>query len=202
MKNKHGIFFGFAVFLIAVMFTLVGCGPKPTPARDFDFSDGVIYRYTGKNKDVVIPAKINGKRVTSIGGNGFYAIPINSVIIPKGITTIEALMFWHCDLTSVTIPNSVTSIGESAFGQNKLTSVTIPDSVISIGEYAFGSNLLTNITIGSNVALSISTNEYGVELGPFGTKLDFEKFYNENGKKAGTYTRENWESEQWSFKAR
>jgi hypothetical protein len=64
--------------------------------------------------ELVIPSKVDGYSVTSIGGYAFH----------------------NNQLTSVTIPDSVTSIGSGAFRSNQLTSVTIPDSVTSIGNGA------------------------------------------------------------------
>jgi hypothetical protein len=87
-----------------------------------------------KNKDVVIPSKIEGLPVTTIGEQAFL----------------------NDQLTRVTIPNSVTTIREWAFYDNQLTSVTIPNSVTTIEVLAFQDNPLTSITIGSNVGLSDS----------------------------------------------
>ena len=73
----------------------------------------------GKNKytEIVIPAEIDGVKITSIGDSTF-----------RGCS----------ELTNITIPNSVTSIGYSAFsGCSGLTSVTIPGSMTSIGATAF-----------------------------------------------------------------
>ena len=51
---------------------------------DFQIEDGVLIRYTGKDKDVVIP---------------------------DGVTRIGAKAFFSCrSLTSITIPDSMTSI--------------------------------------------------------------------------------------------
>ena len=90
-----------------------------------------ITGYKGSPTRVVIPSKINGYPVTSIGDGAFE----------------------YClNLTSITIPNSVTSIGNHAFeGCTSLTSITIPNSVTSIGYCAFyNCPSLTSIVVDSN----------------------------------------------------
>jgi hypothetical protein len=79
--------------------------------------------------DVVIPSRINGVTVTTIGEGAFSGKV----------------------LTSIAIPSSVTKIGDNAFSDNVLTSVEIPDSLTETGSCAFGSNNITSITIGEEV---------------------------------------------------
>ena len=76
-----------------------------------------ITDYTGSATTLSIPAKINGKRVTSIGRMAFYGCSgLTSITIPKGVTSIGAWAFEDCSgLTSITIPDSVTSIGGGSF---------------------------------------------------------------------------------------
>jgi len=120
---------------------------------------------------VIIPSG-----VTFIGEGAFSGNQLASVIIPSGITSIGDMAFQGNQLTSVTIPGSVTSIGDMAFQGNQLTSVTIPGSVTSIQLNAFRFNPLASITIGANV-----------KLGNMVFNDSFDRFYNEQGKKAGTY---------------
>ena len=139
----------------------------------FEINNGVLVKYTGKDKDVVIP-----DGVTSIGNEAFWGcgsltsitLPdsvtsiddwafrccssLQSFSIPDGVTSIGNKAFEYCrDLQSVTIPDSVTSIGDSAFsGCGRLQSITIPDGVTSIGNSAFrGCRGLASIVIPNSV---------------------------------------------------
>ena len=119
---------------------------------------GNTIRITGCNKNaanVVIPSKIKGKAVTSIGNYAFsHCTGLTSITIPDSVTDIWNSAFDGCTgLTSITIPDSVGSIGGAVFsGCTGLTSVTIPGSVTSIGYSAFGyCTGLTSITIPASV---------------------------------------------------
>jgi len=145
--------------------------------------------------------------VTRIGGDSSIKLgafnnctKLSSVTLPTNasFTSIEDNTFYGCSsLASITIPASVTSIGNSAFGGTGLTSVTIPASVTSIGQSAFGMcNSLTSVTFatGSNIPdANFGTNAFppndydGVSLkGAYYTG------------KAGTYTRPNTSSADWT----
>jgi len=78
-----------------------------------------IMKYTGRNKNVTIPARINNLPVAAIGAGAYY----------------------YNRLTGITIPNSVTHIGFWAFIGNQLTSVIIPNTVIFIADNAFDDNV-------------------------------------------------------------
>jgi TolB-like protein len=131
--------------------------------------------------------------VISIGERAFYGNQLTSVTIPSSVTSIGERAFGWNPLTSVTIPNSVTSIGEGAFSGNRLTSVTIPSSVTSIGAGAFSGDQLTTITLPANV--NIAYREHNDFI------LNFTRFYNDNGKKAGTYTY-NYKRYKWTYARR
>jgi hypothetical protein len=112
-----------------------------------------ITGYTGPDGDVVIPGRIDGLPVTSIGDYAFSgSTGLTSVVIPDSVTSIGGVAFYGCTgLTSITIPDSVTSIGSWAFSScTGLTSITIPGSVTSIGYWAFAyCTGLTEITVGA-----------------------------------------------------
>ena len=131
-------------------------------------------------EDLVIPATLKGKNVTSIGVEAFRkCTKLTSITIPESVTSIGDDAFNDCtnlrtvtfaddskltsignrafmnctSLMRITIPSSVTSIGDSAFsGCTGLTSITIPSSVTSIGDRAFYCCTgLTSITIPKGV---------------------------------------------------
>jgi uncharacterized repeat protein (TIGR02543 family) len=123
----------------------------------YTITDGniTISKYTGTEKNAVIPGWIDGHPVTSIASFAFQTnSSVTSIIIPDTFTSIGREAFSSCmNLASVTIPSSVTTIGMLAFNScSKLTSITIPSSVSSIEAGAFQScSGLTSITIPSSV---------------------------------------------------
>lgn len=129
----------------------------------FDPTTGTITKYVESDTVVVIPSKINGVTVETIGHAAFERSAVTSVTIPDSVTAILDRAFANCfQLTNISIPNSVTSIGFSAFEHctslksitlpsslrnismflfhncSQLTTIQIPDSVPSIQDYAFG----------------------------------------------------------------
>lgn len=129
----------------------------------FDETTGTITKYVESDTVVVIPSKINGVTVETIGHAAFERSAVTSVTIPDSVTFIGEAAFANCsNLTNISIPNSVTSIGLSAFEHctrlksitlpsslrnismflfhncSQLTTIQIPDSVLSIQDYAFG----------------------------------------------------------------
>lgn len=147
----------------------------------FDETTGTITKYVESDTVVVIPAKINGITVETIGHGAFERSAVTSVTIPDSVTAILDRAFANCfQLTNISIPNSVTSIGFSAFEHctslksitlpsslrnismflfhncSQLTTIHIPDSVLSIQDYAFG-----NCTRLETIRIPVSVTSIG-----------------------------------------
>jgi hypothetical protein len=90
--------------------------------------------------DLVIPARIGGNRVTSIGDVALNSCDLTSVMIPSSVTSVGHDAFAYClNLTSVDFPSSVESLGADLFWAcSALASVTIrasePPSIDTFGE--------------------------------------------------------------------
>lgn len=120
----------------------------------FDETTGTITKYAESDTVVIIPSKINGVTVETIGHAAFERSAVTSVTIPDSVTAIHDGAFANCSqLTNISIPNSVTSIGFSAFEHcTSLKSITLPSSLRSISEALFfGCSQLTTIQIPDSV---------------------------------------------------
>lgn len=129
----------------------------------FDETTGTITKYIETDTVVVIPSKINGFTVETIGHGAFERSAVTSVTIPDSVTAILDRAFANCfQLTNISIPNSVTSIGFSAFEHcTSLKSITLPSSLNSISEALFSDcSQLTTIHIPDSV-LSIQDYAFG-----------------------------------------
>lgn len=90
--------------------------------------------------EIIIPKKINGVPVTSIGDSAFSNCKsLKSITIPDLVTSIGPYTFSGCEsLISITIPDSVTHIPNRAFYNcTSLELINIPDSITDIGTLAF-----------------------------------------------------------------
>ena len=128
----------------------------------FNPTTGTITKYVESDTVVVIPSKINGVTVETIGHGAFERSAVTSVTIPDSVTSIGDNAFGFCSqLTNISIPNSVTDIGFSAFAHcTSLKSITLPSSLSSISEALFsGCSQLTTIHIPDSV-LSIQSNAF------------------------------------------
>lgn len=118
--------------------------PASAVIPDFQFSvngnQATLDAYSGSATLVTVPATYNGKPVTTIGIEAFYASSVTSVTLPDSVTFIDLAAFSHCaNLGTIKFGKGLTVIGENAFEQcESLSSLTIPDNVVTISGAAFG----------------------------------------------------------------
>lgn len=108
--------------------------------ENIDGNSIIFWEYLGRDTDLVVPEKIDGKTVTMLARGAFYnQANLKSITLPKTLTYIKGCAFWGCtSLESVVIPDGVSTIEEYAFAEcYSLKSVTIPKSVTSIGDRLF-----------------------------------------------------------------
>ena len=86
---------------------------------DFQYEDNgenvSIYAYNGSDKEVTIPAYINGKEVTEINDYAFLLCnSVEKIIVPSTVTTIHANAFSSAgNLKDVVLASSDTQIEDS-----------------------------------------------------------------------------------------
>ena len=167
-KIKSLIYVGLGLVLCVLLCGGIGMTSQAESYGNLTYEENesgiTITRYTGNKTKLVIPGKIGGKEVTSIGWNAFSGCRgLKSITLPEGVTSIRESAFRDCSgLTCITIPEGVTGIESEVFeGCSGLKNITLPKGVTSIGEFAFmGCSGLTSITIPDSVT-SIGDNAFG-----------------------------------------
>ncbi len=113
-----------------------------------------ITKYTGRTPDLIVPDKIDGYSVESIGAAAFRNCEFLTVVsLPDSLEIIYEDAFSYCfNLKRLSIGAGVKWIGRNAFALCAFVSLTIPDSVEQIDAQAFRDcSYLTDVTFGSGV---------------------------------------------------
>lgn len=118
------------------------------PTEDcFQMKDGEVVGFSCRHTDVVIPEKINGINVTSIGSGAFKLKDLKSVVIPRGVRTIKDSAFAANDLKELSLPSGLRIIGDKAFEFNNLIEISLPENLAKLGKNSFSSNDLKRVRI-------------------------------------------------------
>ena len=134
---------------------------------DFQYKDNgenaSIYAYNGSDKEVTIPAYINGKAVTEIKDYAFLLCnSVEKIIVPSTVTTIHANAFSGAgNLKNVVLASADTKIEDSnentdkkdtdKNGNNNSQSNNIGDSISSKDNKTDTKNTASNSTSTANV---------------------------------------------------
>ena len=130
-----------------------------------EYSKVQILSYIGSDTDVVIPDRIDNKKVTSIADSAFRNKSITSVVFGQYVESIGNYAFYSCQsLNKLDFSkSSVKTIGNCAFMIDKsLESIEFPDSLESIGPYAF--SCYSYGTYGSYYASNLKSVKFGSGL--------------------------------------
>lgn len=174
--NRKRVISWILIFAMVIGFAPVNIYASDVPQKqevpaesdfEFDASSGTIKKYKGTATDVVIPEKINGKTVTTIGKRAFGKKKLTSVVIPEGVETIGEGAFINNLLTTIKLPSTVKKIDTMAFAANKnLSKVELNEGLEFIGQRAFmnDSSLTGEVTIPSTVktVMTSAFNKSGV----------------------------------------
>lgn len=128
-----------------------------------------LIKYTGSEKNIVVPDQIDGKPVLSIGTecfeyektnpnimNGDKFIPANpalkeveSIVLPDTIVRIDLEAFEGCEnLTSINIPSSIKRLRPFIFsGCKSLKEITLPGKNISFDTGVFRNSYIEKINL-------------------------------------------------------
>ena len=99
-----------------------------------------ILAYSGNLSTIMVPSRISGYPVKSIGSQAFSGNPsMRSVSVPDGVTDIGNKAFYDCPkLREVNLPDTVRSIGTQLFCYcPQLTRVNIPIHITELPRAMF-----------------------------------------------------------------
>lgn len=129
--------------------------PKPERALQKLVGKGLrITAYTGFDAErVVIPAKIGGLPVVSIGEKVFKNTTVSEVILPESIKAILREAFSGCKrLQHIDLPDGLEYLGSHCFAGSGLTALRFPDRLKTIPEGCCGGCAnLSDVTFGQQV---------------------------------------------------
>jgi hypothetical protein len=129
--------------------------PAVSPAQPIGVNNGGSITITGYSASVrsfgplVIPDKMGGLPVTSIGDWAFYngASELNfiptSVVLPDSVTNIGMYAFAWTPICHASLGTGLVTIGTGAFADCQLTATLIPSQVATIGPGALAYNWVT-----------------------------------------------------------
>ena len=120
-----------------------GAGIPESPAEDFSYEmqDGqiVITGYTGTDREIRVPAKINDRPVRVIGEEAFAGYDMTYISLPDSVSAIVDGAFENCVcLEKIDLSENVLMMGKRVFsGCVGLKSIELPKQLARLGTAAF-----------------------------------------------------------------
>ncbi len=106
----------------------------------------ILTQYHGNEKDVVVPAAVDGYLVTGLGDSVFADCDVRSVTLPQTVETLGWFTFYQCkNLEKVVLPDGIDNIGYASFDGCASTLCLFVDDGSYAQQYAisFGLNYQT-----------------------------------------------------------
>ena len=141
-----------AMLATVLALALVGACAETAPTPIYDCGDytyilledgaAQIVCWDGPDAELIVPAELDGYRVTSISESAFCDCQdLVSVTLPEGVRDIGEFAFADCDnLCRVNLPEGLVSLGDCAFDHCEgLTEIALPDSLREVGANPFHS---------------------------------------------------------------
>ena len=103
----------------------------------------ILTAYRGKEKEVVVPAAVDGYLVVGIGDNAFADSEIVSVILPQTIESLGWFSFYQCkNLKKIVLPSKISNIGYASFDgcSSSLCLYVVEGSYAELYAASFGLN--------------------------------------------------------------
>lgn len=162
MKNAIKVLcFTLAVMVVIVSSFLIYFKWDKT---DFEYIDStekgevIITAYNGDSKNIIIPSRLRGKKVTQVDSGSFEGSNITSIEIGDNVTYIGKSAFRECkNLKTVKLGKSILNIDEGAFNEcSALEEITLPKSLEKLGGSIFAgctSLKKVNVEDGGNFAI-------------------------------------------------
>lgn len=132
------------VILLILIVCMCGCSNKGEQVSSTEFEyeivDGfaVLTKYVGSETKVVVPAEIDGYKVSATANTFENNTLIKEIIFSEGIEHIGEATCNRClNLKTISIPISVVDLGSYAFADTGISSIVLPEKTVSIGEECF-----------------------------------------------------------------
>ncbi len=131
--------------------------------RNTSSNTGELYKYIGKDTEVVIPSSYSIVDNKFVEGDTYTVTAIADGFDSGDASVRDDFVFGNVStaLQSVVLPDTIERIGDYAFGDcTALTSINIPESVVSIGERALPTSLGNTTSENNGVYVGTQENPY------------------------------------------
>ncbi|MBR3148828.1 MAG: leucine-rich repeat protein, partial [Eubacterium sp.] len=107
-----------------------------TIKEDYDGTYG-ISAYLGSEKNVLVPAELDGKKIKRICNNAFLNSSVTSVVLQNGIEELQEYSFVSSTIKYIALPDSITYFGAKFRYAHCLEKIDLPSTLTYISSNCF-----------------------------------------------------------------